>query len=158
MMDNDFFNNLPINDDPINDTITTIQRKSGSYKGSRIKGNDRKDLINEIKFRKKIKKLKGNGFTNSMAIYILALLTIGLLLGFVLAWKSINTQYMGALACFTVCFTPIGTACSIVLGKVVDKNKEENTGADGTGITFAAAQANNFKSDVDELFDNSPAI
>ena len=42
--------------------------------------------------------------------------------------------------------------------KIVDKNKEENTGADGMGITFAAAQANNFKSDADELFDNSPAI
>lgn len=157
MMDNDSLNNLPINDDSINDTINTIQRKSGSYKGSRIKGKDQKDLMNEIKFRKKIKK-KGIGFTNSMAVYILALLTIGLLMGFVLAWRSIDMQYMGALACFTVVLTPIGTACSIVLGKVVDKNKEENTGADGAGITFAAAQANNFKTDVDEFFDNSPAI
>lgn len=157
MMDNDSLNNLPINDDSINDTITNIQRKSGNYKGSRIKGKDQKDLINEIKFRKKLKK-KGIGFTNSMAVYILALLTIGLLMGFILAWRSIDMQYMGALACFTVCFTPIGTACSIVLAKVVDKNKSENMGSDGMGITFAAAQANNFKSDADELFDNSPAI
>ena len=157
MMDNDSFNDLTINDDSIHDTITAIQKKSGNYKGSRIKGKDQKDLINEIKFRKKLKK-KSIGFTNSMAVYILALLTIGLLMGFVLAWRSIDMQYMGALACFTVCFTPIGTACSIVLGKVVDKNKSENMGSDGTGITFASAQANNFKTDVDELFDNSPAI
>ena len=27
-----------------------------------------------------------------------------------------------------------------------------------SGITFASAQANNFKTDVDEVFDNSPAI
>lgn len=157
MMDNDSLNNLPINDDSINDTITTIQKKSGNYKGSRIKGKDKKDLINEIKFRKKLKK-KSIGFTNSMGVYILILLTLGLLLGFVLAWRSIDMQYMGALACFTVVMTPLNTVCSIVLGKIVDKNKEENTGADGMGIAFAAAQANNFKSYTDELFDNSPAI
>ena len=157
MMDNDSFNDLTINDDSIHDTITAIQKKSGNYKGSRIKGKDQKDLINEIKFRKKLKK-KSIGFTNSMGVYILILLTLGLLLGFVLAWRSIDMQYTGALACFTVCFTPIGTACSIVLAKVVDKNKAENTGADGAGITFAAAQSNNFKTNTDELFDNSPAI
>ena len=156
-MDNDSLNNLPINDDSINHTINTIQRKSGNYKCSRIKGKEQKELMNEIKFRKKLKK-KSIGFTNSMGVYILILLTLGLLLGFVLAWRSIDMQYMGALACFTVVMTPLNTVCSIVLGKIVDKNKEENTGADGMGITFAAAQANNFKSDADELFDNSPAI
>ena len=157
MMDNDYFNDLTINDDSINDMITSIQRKSGNYKGSRIKGKDQKDLMNEIKFRKKLKK-KGIGFTNSMGVYILILLTLGLLLGFVLAWRSIDMQYMGALACFTVVMTPLNTVCSIVLGKIVDKNKSENMGSDGTGITFASAQANNFKTDADELFDNSPAI
>ena len=54
--------------------------------------------------------------------------------------------------------TSLNTVCSIVLGKIVDKNKSENMGSDGTGITFASAQANNFKTDVDEVFDNSPAI
>ena len=49
MMDNDSFNDLTINDDSIHDTITAIQKKSGNYKGSRIKGKDQKDLINEIK-------------------------------------------------------------------------------------------------------------
>ena len=93
-----------------------------------------------------------------MAVYILLLITIGLGMGFALAWRSIDMQYMGALACFTVVMTPLNTVCSIVLGKIVDKNRSENTGADGMGITFAAAQANNFKSDADELFDNSPAI
>ena len=128
-----------------------------SFKGNRIYGNDKKEALKEVKFRKKLKK-KGIGFTNSMAVYILFLLTIGLLMGFILAWTSSNTQDMGALACFTVVLTPIGTACSIVLGKVVDKNKSENMGSDGAGITFAAAQANNFKTDTDQLFDNSPAI
>ena len=128
-----------------------------SFKGNRIYGNDKKELLKEVKFRKKLQK-KHIGFTNKMAVYILLLSTIGLGMGFVLAWRSIDMQYTGALACFTVCFTPIGTACSIVLAKVVDKNKAENTGADGAGITFAAAQSNNFKTNTDELFDNSPAI
>ena len=128
-----------------------------SFKGNRIYGNDKKELLKEVKFRKKLQK-KHIGFTNKMAVYILLLITIGLGMGFVLAWRSIDMQYMGALACFTVVMTPLNTVCSIVLGKIVDKNKSENTGADGMGITFAAAQANNFKSDADELFDNSPAI
>ena len=48
-----------------------------SFKGSRIYGNDKKELLKEVKFRKKLQK-KHIGFTNKMAVYILLLITIGL--------------------------------------------------------------------------------
>lgn len=91
------------------------------------------------------------GFTNRLAVYLVLLLTAGLAGGFFLAWKSIQHQYMGALACFTVVFTPIGTAIGIVLNSIVHKSDHENTGADGEGIKFAAAKATGFVED-------SPAI
>ncbi len=78
------------------------------------------------------------GFTNRMAVYLMIMLTFGLLGGFVLAVLSIKYQYAGALACWTVVFTPIGTAIGIVLAKIVNKSKEENTGSDGEGIVYAA--------------------
>ena len=56
-----------------------------------------------------------------------------------------NYQYTGALACWTVVFTPIGTAISIVLVRIVDKSRAENTGPDGEGIKYAAAKASNFQ-------------
>lgn len=52
--------------------------------------------------------------------------------------------------CWTVVFTPIGTACSIVLSRIVDKNRDENTSADGDGISYALAKANDFKYNSDE--------
>lgn len=83
--------------------------------------------------------LKGIGCTNRLALYIMALLAAGLTGGFVLAVLSIRYQYTGALTCWTVAFTPIGTACSIVLSGIVKKSREENTGADGEGINYAKA-------------------
>ena len=140
------------------DVLNFDEKKTlSSFKGSRIYGNDKKALIKEAKFRKKLKR-KGLGFTNKLAVSIMLLLFLGLFMGYKLAVKSIEAQYTGALMCYTCVFTPIGTACSIVLACVVQKNKAENTGADGMGITFAAAQSNNFKTESDELFDNSPAI
>lgn len=103
--------------------------------------------------RRKIKKakrfgvtkhLKSLGFTNRLAVYVLIFLAIGLFGGFYLALRSIAFGYTGALMCWTVVFTPIGTACSIVLSKIVDKNKAENTSGNGDGIVFAAAQASGF--------------
>ncbi len=76
------------------------------------------------------------GFTNRFALYLLWLLAAGLLGGFILAWRSITYNYMGALACWTVCFTPLGTACSVVLCKVVDKSRAENTAG---GIVYETA-------------------
>lgn len=64
---------------------------------------------------------------------------------------------MGALACFTVVFTPIGTALSIVLNSIVHKSERENVGADGEGIKFAAAKAAGFV-EVDDWVGNSPEI
>ena len=70
-------------------------------------------------------------------------LAAGLVGGFYLALRSIVTGYTGALMCWTVVFTPIGTACSIVLNKIVHKSEVENTSADGDGIKYATAKANN---------------
>lgn len=88
--------------------------------------------------------LKGLGFTNRLAVYLLLFLLLGLAGGFVLAVLSIRAQYTGALMCWTVVFTPIGTAVGLVLGKIVDKSKAENTSASGDGIVYAAAQASGF--------------
>lgn len=91
--------------------------------------------------------LKRIGFTNRLAVYLVALLFLGLTGGFVLAVLSIKYQYTGALACWTVVFTPIGTALGVVLAKIVDKSKAENTGAtekEGEGIKYAAAKASGF--------------
>ena len=85
--------------------------------------------------------LKSMGFTNRLALYLVLLLVLGLLGGFVLAVLSIRYAYTGALMCWTVVFTPIGTAVSLVLGKIVDKSRDENTGADGEGIVYAATVA-----------------
>ena len=90
------------------------------------------------------------GFTNQLAIKLVRLLSGGLLGGFVLAVLSIKYNYVGSLLCYTCVFTPVGTALSIVLAKVVDKSKAENTSADGDGIVYAKAKANNFQ--------DSPAV
>lgn len=96
------------------------------------------------------------GVTNRMALYLILLLTAGLAGGFVLAWRSISYQYMGALACYTAVFAPMATALSIVLGKVVDKNRAENVNGE-MGIVFASAQAKDFNNRADDSV-NSPAI
>lgn len=85
------------------------------------------------------------GFTNMLAIYLVLLLTLGLGMAFYLAKLSIMYNYMGQLLCFTVVFTPLGTAISLVLGKIVDKSKAENSSGDGTGIKFAQAAAAGFQ-------------
>lgn len=79
------------------------------------------------KSRRLSKHMRSLGFTNRLAVYILFFLLIGIGGGFLLAWRSIGLNYIGSLACWTVCFTPLGTAISIALGKIVDKSKAENT-------------------------------
>lgn len=101
--------------------------------------------------------LKSLGFTNRLAIYIMLFLAAGLIGGFYLALRSIVFGYTGALMCWTVVFTPIGTACSVVLSRIVDKNRAENTSADGDGIVYASAKAKNFNN-LDAGSDDSPAI
>lgn len=85
------------------------------------------------------------GFTNRLAVRLVNLLSGGLLGGFILAVLSIKYNYVGSLLCYTCVFTPIGTALSLVLAKVVDKSKAENTSANGDGIVYATAKANNFQ-------------
>lgn len=99
------------------------------------------------------------GFTNRLALYIMAFLAAGLSGGFYLATKSIASGYTGALMCWTIVFTPIGTACGIVLSRIVDKSRDENTGADGEGIKFATAKATHFSvSESNAGSINSPPI
>lgn len=123
-----------------------------SQKGRRLqkKQNLMTKILNAI-----LKHLASLGFTNRLAIYILLFLAAGLVGGFYLALRSIVTGYTGALMCWTVVFTPIGTACSIVLNKIVHKSEVENTSADGDGIKYATAKANNFGIVEDN---KSPAI
>lgn len=59
-----------------------------------------------------------------------------MLLSFILSVKSINAQYVGSLACWTVCAAPVGTGIDIVLHAVVNKNKAENTSNEGDGIRY----------------------
>mgnify|MGYP001661893384 CR=1 FL=1 len=119
-----------------------------SRKGRRLQ--KKQSLLTKI-LNAIMKHLASLGFTNRLAIYILLFLAGG----FYLALRSIITGYTGALMCWTVVFTPIGTACSIVLSKIVHKSEVENSSADGEGIKYATAKANNFGAAEDI---NSPAI
>lgn len=107
------------------------------------------------KTNRRKRKRSGLGFSNWLALLIMAFLFAGLMGGFYLAVKSIEYQYMGALACYTAVFAPIGTAASIVLKGIVHKSEVENSGADGEGIKYAAAKAAGF---VDSDFEDSPPI
>ncbi len=89
------------------------------------------------------KKRMGN--TDRLAWALVALLAAGLAGGFVLAVMSIRHQYTGALVCWTAAFAPIGTAVSVVLCRVVDKSRAENTGPNGEGVKYAAAEASGFQ-------------
>ena len=102
------------------------------------------------KTRRRRKKKFHIGFTNLLALLIMAFLCAGLMGGFYLALKSIEYQYMGALACYTAVFAPMGTAASIVLNSIVHKSEHENTGANGVGIKAAGF--------VEKDFDESPQI
>ncbi len=104
------------------------------------------------------KKKTGIGFSNRLALYVMLFLAVGLAGGFILALYSIKYQYTGALMCWTVVFTPIGTAVSLVPHFVVHKSTVENSGADGEGIKYAAAKARNFVESAAEGSEESPAI
>lgn len=104
----------------------------------------KKEQIADAKFEKKLKKLtkKKIGFTNTLAIYLVLLLTLTLGLGFYLALESIRAQYTGALICWSAVLSPLDACLGIVLMKIVDKSKAENT-SNGTGISYALAMAEN---------------
>lgn len=81
--------------------------------------------------------MKRPGFTDTLAVFCLIIMTVGLFMAYKLGVMSIEADYMGALACFTVVFTPVGTMLGITLTAVVNKNKAENT--DG-GVNYYKAQ------------------
>lgn len=85
-----------------------------------------------------------SSYTNMLGALIILMLFVGLIMSFFLATYSIRSAYTGPLYCWTAIFAPIGTAASIVLSKIVDKKKAENT-CNGKGITFAAAEAKGFQ-------------
>lgn len=68
-----------------------------------------------------------------IVVLFLACLLAG---GFFLALLSIKYQYTGALACWTICATPIGTAVTIVLGKTIDKEIQNIKGPNGEGLDY----------------------
>lgn len=117
-----------------------------------------------------LKHLKSMGATNRLALYLVGMLFAGLVMGFVLAVMSIRHDYMGQLLCYTVVFTPIGTALSIVLNSIVNKSRAENTSGDGTGIKYGLAMKDVIYGETEELTEtvdntdpaenvqNSPAI
>lgn len=109
-----------------------------------------------MSFKKQNTKRKKLGFTNSLSLYIISLIFITILMGFYLAVQSIQYNYVGSLICFTAAIAPLDSALAIVLGKIVDKNKAENTSGNGDGIIFAKAQANGFVENTKN--ENSPAI
>lgn len=78
-------------------------------------------------------------FTNKLSVFIIGLLTAYILMSFILSIYSIRNQYMGALACWTVCTTPLGAGLSIVLNSAVRKSQAENTGPNGEGIKYELA-------------------
>lgn len=100
------------------------------------------------------------GFTNKLAICIIFFLALGLFGGFFLAYRSIEFGYTGELLCWTIAFTPIGTACSIVLNSIVKKSEKENLGANGEGVKYAAAKAHDFIEEDEEDIESedSPMI
>ena len=106
--------------------------------------------------------LKSLGFTNRLAVFIMLFLAVGLCMGFYLANKSIVYGYTGALVCFTIVFTPLGTALGIVLNSVVAKSRAENSGGNGDGIKYALAMAQytqeSKETETVEEFENSPPI
>ncbi len=99
--------------------------------------------------------LKKLGFTNRLAIYLTCFLALALLGGYRLALLSIEADYIGSLVCWTACLSPIGVGISVVLARVVDKNRDENTSSDGDGIKYAQAKAMDFVTEDSGYIDDS---
>lgn len=153
----------------ITEAYNEIQKKKnytkGSSKSRKIKTEKdvRKEKIEKAKFEKRLKSAKAHklGFTNKLAVSLVCIMVLSLFMGFALACFSIYYQYTGALACFTICVTPLDTCLGIVLCRVVDKSKAENLGADGTGIAYMTAKAAAFQEAVsadEATFEDSPSI
>ena len=105
----------------------------------RLKSKKKKGLSESI-----IEHFKSLGFTNRLALGIIFVLILTIFMGFYLALKSIEYNHVSSLVCWTAAIAPLDSLLSIVLQSIVKKSLRENLSADGTGIVFASAQANNF--------------
>lgn len=76
------------------------------------------------------------GNTDKMAWSLVGIMCFTILMSFILSIYSIHEQYLGALACWTACISPLDAVLGIVLRQVVCKNTQENTSADGEGIKY----------------------
>lgn len=103
---------------------------------------------------KRVKPRKKLGFTNKMCVGILLTIAVTIIMGFYLAIRSIDSQYLGTLACFTVAIAPVDSVLGVVLKEAVKKSTAENTGADGEGIMYAKAKQNGFA----DSSNDAPAI
>lgn len=151
-------------EDLITEAYNEIQKKKSfpiKSGGSRSEKNNRKEKLQKVKFERKLKNANSKklGFTNKLAISLVFIMVLSLFMGFSLACLSIQHQFTGALACFTVCVTPLDTCLGIVLCRVVDKSKAENLGADGSGISYMTAKAAlSQETNGTNIFDDSPPI
>ena len=109
-----------------------------------------------IRIEKKKRRKHKRGSSDKLALYVMMFLSFGLALGFILAVLSIIYQYTGALVCYTAVFAPIGTVAAVIPSLVVKKSTAENTGADGEGIKYAAAKAQDFIENLQDC--ESPPI
>ena len=86
--------------------------------------------------------------------WLLWVVTVG---GLALAAFCIYKGYLGSLPWLSAMVGLPWTAHGVVCSFYLNMAKSDHTGANGEGITFAAAKANNFGVAVDDNI-NSPAI
>jgi len=87
---------------------------------------------------------------------LLWVVTIG---GIILAFYCIHKGYMGSIPWITAMVGLPWSAHGVVCSFYMNMAKSDHRGADGTGITFAAAEARNFVEECEEEEDwNSPGI
>lgn len=89
----------------------------------------------------------GNRYSRILGWIVVLFLACLLGGGFYLALLSIRYQYTGALACWTICATPIGTAVTIVLGKTIDKEIKNVTGPSGEGMDYTKETSKGYNVD-----------
>lgn len=109
-------------------------------------------------FCKKEKREKKIDYSKKLITDIRSLLWAVTIGGIILAFYCIYKGYMGSIPWITAMvglpWSAHGTVCAFYLNMA----KSDHRGADGTGITFAAAQANDFVEPCDEEDWNSPEI
>ena len=100
--------------------------------------------------KKKKKKNEKIQFSKKLILDVRGLLWLisvgGILLGFYCVYKDFSSSLGWVTTLVGLPWASHATICSLYL----NKSKAENTGADGAGIVFAAAQAKNFIEEYEE--------